>query len=127
MRINQIVKNKRAPTTLGPAIEPSHTDEPSIIASEIEQQSGLWDIVQRTLNTDQQTALWLRYGESMPDQDIARVLGKTCISVRVLLFRARQTLAKTLAEKPGQLHQQTPAVPIPQSTRTLRTVMGGAI
>ena len=112
---------------IGPANEPSHTNDPSKIAADIEQQSGLWELVQTTLNTDQQTALWLRYGESMPVQDIARVLGRTSVSVRVILFRARQTLAEKLDETPGQLHQQIPAVSIPQSTSTLRSVTGGAI
>lgn len=122
---NQIAKNKRAPKALGPAIEPSHTDDPAKIAADIEQQRGLWDLVQIALNTDQQTALWLRYGESMPVQDIAKVLGRTSVSVRVMLFRARQTLAEKLNETSGQLPQQMPDVSLPQSTRTLHAVTGG--
>lgn len=122
---NQVAKNKRAPKTLGPGLEPSHTDEPSKIAADLEQQSSLWDLVQATLNKDQQTALWLRYGENMAVQDIARVLGRTSVSVRVLLFRARQTLAERLDETQSQMNSQMPTVIIPESTRTLRTVTGG--
>lgn len=122
---NQIAKNKRAPKALGKAIEPSHTDDPSRIASDIEQKSSLWDLVQATLNKDQQTALWLRYGEDMAVQDIAKILGKTRVSVRVLLFRARQTLAERLDETQSQMNSQMPTVIILESTRTLRTVTGG--
>ena len=124
---NLVAKNKRAPKALGPGIEPSYSDDPSKIANDIEQRSSLWELVQATLNTDQQTALWLRYGESMPVQDIARVLGRTSVSVRVMLFRARQTLAEKLDETPRQLPQPIPAVSIPQSTKTLRSVTGGAL
>ncbi len=124
---NQIAKNKRAPKALGPAIEPSHTNDPSTIAADFEQQSGLWEIVQTTLNADQQTALWLRYGENLPVQDIANVLGRTSVSIRVKLFRARQTLAEKLDETPRQLPQQMPEISIPQSTRTLRSAAGGVI
>lgn len=125
---NQVAKNKRAPKALGKAIEPSHTDEPSKIASDIEQKSSLWELVQATLNADQQTALWLRYGESMPVQDIAKVLGRTSISVRVMLFRARQTLAENLDGTSRQMRQEIPEIiTTKQTTKTLRAVTGGAI
>lgn len=124
---NQVAKNKRAPKALGPAIEASHTDDPSKIASAMEQKSSLWELVQTTLNADQQTALWLKYGESMPIQDIAKVLGKTQVSVRVMLFRARRTLAERLDETPQQLPEKMPEISIQKSTRTLRSVTGGAI
>ena len=124
---NQVAKNKRMPKALGPVNEPSHTIDASSIASDIEQKSSLWDLVQATLNADQQTALWLRYGEQMPVQDIAKVLGKTRVSVRVMLFRARQALAEKLDETPQQMQQEIPEIAIQKSNRTLRTVTGGAI
>ena len=91
-----------------------------------ESGCSLWELVQATLNADQQTALWLRYGENMSVQDIAKVLGKTRVSVRVLLFRARQTLAEKLDETHRQISNEMPTVTISESTRTLRTVTGGA-
>lgn len=54
----------------------------------------LWALAERTLSPDQQTALWLRYAEDMSIGEIAKVMGKSQVGVRVSLFRARQTLAK---------------------------------
>ncbi|HLP84668.1 MAG TPA: sigma-70 family RNA polymerase sigma factor [Phycisphaerales bacterium] len=54
----------------------------------------LWSLAERTLSPDQQTALWLRYAEDMSIGEIAKVMGKSQVGVRVSLFRARQTLAK---------------------------------
>jgi RNA polymerase sigma-70 factor (ECF subfamily) len=54
----------------------------------------LWTLAEESLSPDQQTALWLRYAEDMAIGEIARVMGKSQVGVRVCLFRARQTLAK---------------------------------
>jgi RNA polymerase sigma-70 factor (ECF subfamily) len=54
----------------------------------------LWTLAEESLSPDQQTALWLRYAEDMAISEIARVMGKSQVGVRVCLFRARQTLAK---------------------------------
>jgi RNA polymerase sigma-70 factor (ECF subfamily) len=54
----------------------------------------LWSLAEEELSPDQQTALWLRYAEDMSIGEIAKVMGKTQVGVRVSLFRARQTLAK---------------------------------
>ncbi len=57
----------------------------------------LWNLAEEALSPDQQTALWLRYAEDMAIGEIARVMGKSQVGVRVCLFRARQTLAKNAA------------------------------
>lgn len=54
----------------------------------------LWNLAGSHLSPDQHTALWLRYAEDMAIGDIARVLDKSEVSVRVCLFRARQSLAR---------------------------------
>ena len=64
----------------------------------------LWNLAESSLSPDQQTALWLRYAEDMAIGEIARVMGKSQVGVRVCLFRARQTLAKT-AQNEGWLPQ----------------------
>ncbi len=53
----------------------------------------LWEIADRVLGDTQRTALWLRYAEDLSIGQIAAVLGKTPIAVRVALCRARRTLA----------------------------------
>lgn len=58
-------------------------------------ESGLWDAA-RTLGRDRFRVLWLRYGEDMTIEEIAAVLGRTKLAVRVLLHRARTSLAGRL-------------------------------
>jgi len=54
-------------------------------------------LARRCLSAVQFQALWLRYAEDLELAEIARVLGKTRIHVKVLLFRARKTLGNALA------------------------------
>ncbi len=53
----------------------------------------IWAMADEVLTEDQRTAVWLRYAEDMSIEQIARVMGKTQVGVRVILFRARQSLA----------------------------------
>jgi RNA polymerase sigma-70 factor (ECF subfamily) len=46
----------------------------------------------------QYQALWLRYAEEMPIKEIAKVMGKSQVCVKVLLYRARTSMAKLLEE-----------------------------
>ncbi len=62
----------------------------------------LWQAAEQELSRDQYTALWLRYVEDMSIGEIARVLGKAEVGVRVSLFRARASLAKR-AQREGWL------------------------
>jgi RNA polymerase sigma-70 factor (ECF subfamily) len=65
------------------------------------QGDWLWELA-KELGTDGHTVLWLRYKQDMEMGEIARVMKKTKIGVRVLLYRARRRLAErveTLAEK----------------------------
>jgi len=57
--------------------------------------SGLWDTAQ-ALGETRFRVLWLRYGEDMTIEEIAAVLGRTRLAVRVLLHRARTSLAGRL-------------------------------
>jgi hypothetical protein len=57
--------------------------------------SGLWDAA-RTLGAGRFRVLWLRYGEDMSIEEIAAVTGRTRLAVRVLLHRARTSLAGRL-------------------------------
>jgi len=57
----------------------------------------LWTLAE-TLNGNQYRALWLRYAEEMPINDIAVSLGKSRVAVRILLHRARTNLMKRQGE-----------------------------
>ena len=61
--------------------------------------SDLWQQAQRHLNPSQCTALWLRYAEDLSIEEIATILGKTQIGVRVLLHRARARLLDKLGDR----------------------------
>lgn len=56
----------------------------------------LWQAADRVLPEDQRSAVWLRYAEDLGVEEISRVLGKSRVNVRVMLFRARRTLAAEL-------------------------------
>ncbi|MEN6561458.1 MAG: sigma-70 family RNA polymerase sigma factor [Acidobacteriota bacterium] len=62
--------------------------------------SGAWDAA-RALGGDRFRALWLRYGEDMSIAEIAAVIGRSPLAVRVLLHRARTSLAGRLGPEAG--------------------------
>jgi RNA polymerase sigma-70 factor (ECF subfamily) len=57
----------------------------------------LWRLAARELSNEQHTILWLRYAEDLSIAEIASVVSKSAVGVRVALFRARQALAAHLA------------------------------
>lgn len=61
----------------------------------------IWALAERVLSEDQRTALWLRYAEDLAISEIAIVMGKSQVGIRVSLFRARQTLAAAI--EPGMV------------------------
>jgi len=58
----------------------------------------LWQAADEILPPDQRSAVWLRYAEDLGVPEIARVLGKSRVNIRVMLFRARRTLAAELTK-----------------------------
>ncbi|MBL7153708.1 MAG: RNA polymerase sigma factor [Phycisphaerae bacterium] len=60
-----------------------------------ETHQSLWETA-RTLTANQYGALWLKYAEDMPIKEIAKVMGKSQVSVKVTLYRARVRLAERL-------------------------------
>jgi RNA polymerase sigma-70 factor, ECF subfamily len=63
-----------------------------------EQKANIWDMAKHVLSTDQFSATWLRYGEELSVTEVARVLRKTSVGIRVLLHRSRTILKKHLAD-----------------------------
>jgi RNA polymerase sigma-70 factor (ECF subfamily) len=85
------------PTTLRivcPLMDTQPSAERCVAAKE--QVQNLWQMAESVLKPAQYEALWLRYAEDMSVGEIALVLSKSTISVRVLLHRARSKL-KTMA------------------------------
>lgn len=71
--------------------------DPGMSARAAEEGGIVWQAVDRYLGDEQRSVIWLRYVEDMAIGDIARVMGKTSVAVRVALFRARRVLADRLA------------------------------
>lgn len=69
--------------------------EPAQMVAEQETRQSLWALA-RDLSRNQYSALWLKYGQDMSIKEIAQVLRKSQVNVRVLLYRARINLAKKL-------------------------------
>ncbi len=84
--------------------EPS-TEGPAEAAERTDARRSLWELA-ACLPEGQYQALWLRYVEDMTVRQIARVLRKSQVHVRVLLCRARMNLSKKLA---GTIFQARPA------------------
>jgi len=64
-----------------------------------EEHQWVWQVA-RGLKPEAFTVLWLRYKQEMTTSEIADVMKKTKIMVRVLLHRARKRLARRIADKP---------------------------
>jgi RNA polymerase sigma-70 factor, ECF subfamily len=74
----------------------------------IKQQDSqnLWTLAS-ALKPNHYEALWLRYGEEFTVKEIADVLKKTPLHVRVLLHRARLKLSKLMAQQMASGDSQT--------------------
>lgn len=69
--------------------------DPQEIITRKEQSRQIWDQA-RSLQNKQYEVLWLRYMEDMAVKEIALVMNKTQVQIRVLLHRARLNLGKRL-------------------------------
>lgn len=69
----------------------------------------LWEVAKRELTSDAYSAVWLHYREDLPVKKVAEILGKREGAVKVLLHRARKTLAKAMKSRPPELPHPTPA------------------
>jgi RNA polymerase sigma-70 factor (ECF subfamily) len=77
-------------------------NDPAVLLSRREAEQDLWATARRSLPELHFYALWLKYAEEMNVKDIARVLRKTQVHVKVLLFRARTRLARELESQRAQ-------------------------
>ncbi len=83
-----------------PVPDPADDADPSELTARREESQNLWRLARQRLSENQFQALWLHYAEDMEAAQIARVLGKTRVHVKVILFRARRILARAL--NPGR-------------------------
>ncbi len=74
-------------------------DGPERIVEKQQQWENIWLLAQKTLSWNQYQSLWLKYAEDLPIKDIAKILGKSKVNIKVTLFRARNNMADVLADK----------------------------
>lgn len=58
----------------------------------------MWRLVDEVLTDEQRAAVWLRYVEDLGISEIATVMSKSQVGVRVMLFRARAALAERMRD-----------------------------
>ena len=106
-RRTSINHSRRArPAAAGAAIDAALSADagPLEVLIAEEDRLRLWRLAARVLSQEQSSALWLFYVEQMPLREIARVLGRSWASVKVMLFRARRKLLPLVA----QLDEENP-------------------
>ena len=114
------VDRHRAELAVAEAPLPAPVDEtnPRDLLAAHEDRQQLWLLARRRLTDSQFQALWFRYAEDLDVAQIARVLGKSRVHVKVLLFRARQILGRHLY--PARTLAQAIS-PTPGSCATVRS------
>jgi RNA polymerase sigma-70 factor (ECF subfamily) len=73
-------------------------DQPGRKITELESSRRFWDIAAAALSDEQMAAVWLFYVEGLSAPEVAKVLGRSWVSVKTMLFRARRKLEPSLAE-----------------------------
>ncbi len=71
---------------------------PEHILDMMQLRTSLWSVA-RTLPRNQYEVLWLRYSQDMSVKDIAGVVSRSPVSVKVMLHRARINMAKKLSRR----------------------------
>lgn len=78
--------------------QPASVCSPADAAVHAEAVAGLRTAMAQ-LPDEQQQALWLFHGEGMSVRDVACILGRSTVGVRVMLFRGRRQLARLLRHR----------------------------
>jgi RNA polymerase sigma-70 factor (ECF subfamily) len=78
-----------------------------------EDYQWLWDEIKQ-LGTEAYTALWLKYRQELSVEEIATIMKKSKVGIRVLLHRARNRLMKKLTAEP-RAYDKSSLWPRPES------------
>ncbi|MCG8511033.1 MAG: hypothetical protein MI741_17555, partial [Rhodospirillales bacterium] len=77
-------------------LERDTAKQPDDAAASRESNQRLWSIAREELSGVQFDMLWLHYVEGVALKDVATMTGRSAVSVRTALFRARQKLMPRL-------------------------------
>ena len=89
-------KNAQHRTLETEPIDGARATVDSMIAEE--EKSDIWQIARRTLSRDEFVAVELHYAENFNIAEIAEIMSRSRVSVRVLLHRARNRLLPSLTD-----------------------------
>ncbi len=93
LAVNHVVADKRRQsrhTSAKQAMEP-------LSASPVEPNlANIWQCAKAILSDEAYRAIWMRYTEDASVKDVAVALGRTVVSTKVLLYRARKRLLKEI-------------------------------
>lgn len=78
---------------------PATAADETLAAQRQDEVDNVWQLAKRVLSDAQFTAMWLRYGEDLTMTEVAQVMQRSGIGVRVLLHRARTRLVAELIER----------------------------
>lgn len=98
------VVTRRRPTTDLPELMADDDATPDELASRSE--TPVWDLARRELSAERHAMLRLHYADGVPLADIAKITGRTVVSVKVHLFRARGILRDRLAAMARDNHDR---------------------
>lgn len=97
-RLSMNLRRKRHPLSDSEAIDRVASAAPTSAqaVADAEHRGRLWDQVSEALTEQQHTTIWLFYVEQMSVKQIARVVGRSQVAVKTMMFRARQKLLGVL-------------------------------
>lgn len=113
---------QRRPSSPLEDTEPCPAADPAEQMANLEEGDRLWALARQCLSPAQFEVLWLKYVEDMEISGIAQTVRKTVPHVKILLFRARRNLGKTLSLKPNSDPELLRAAP--SSTQTALKLKG---
>ena len=76
----------------------SHEAGPPQIVARRESQARLWQVAAELLTEPEYSAVWLHYVEGMATAEIGRVVGRSRVAVKTMLFRSRKKLIDAFDE-----------------------------
>ena len=90
LAVNQVLADKRRTARHSEA----HATLPGSVEASFELD--IWQRAKATLKPEVYRALWLRYSEDASVKEVAKELGRTVVSTKVLLYRARKRMLTEL-------------------------------
>ena len=101
-------------------------ETPADALSEIEEHAALWQTAREALKEEAFDVLWMKYKEQLSIAEIATVLNRTEISVKVMLHRARKKLGHALEDSSDQESTfGTHPEPFPNLNKQIAFAQGG--